>query len=320
MADLDSASGVQTRGAGSIYGKDIQSGSPLALSAVRLDQVSEVDDAYLPYTASGAQAPRAAQLGRKDGALQMSFVTEEYYMARAYNNQTKLIAWYPAVGSGSAWAVNDGTATVSFAVDGDTDVMVSNLMEGSRDNLFIGAGRTLRFEHLLTRIRVRIYTLDEVVEDVWGGVTEITIAGKAQTCKVQLPTVSSADGVYPTVVTFQGSDALSLIPRDPTDNTLIGTYVDGVMPIPLVEQYEEGNGVGLAGYAMIAPETNALYVTVTTKEKTSNPVKITAPPDGGFKAGNSYTIALGVTATAIIFTSVKINDWETEEEDETIIN
>lgn len=299
-----SVSGIETRGGGSINTADILDNS-LPVSIVRLDQAGELDPSYLPYTAANedgrGQAPRSGRLAGFNSDIRMEFDTEEYYLSRPQNNSTKLIAWYPAVSAGgSVWNVEDDVATVRFTVDGDTDILMSDLVEGSRESPYSGGDKKLSFKHLLTRIRVRVYTLDETAATVWGGLETITIAGKAQTCIARLPGADALTPAYPSV-TFEGSGALPLV-REDTD----------VLPIPQVEAYTANDDAGMAGYAMIAPESGALYLAIKTEQKDVPSLKLKLPA-AGLEAGKSYTFALEFLTKGIEMMCVTVHDWETDE-------
>ena len=324
-----SASGVETRVAGSIGKERIFSNGPLHLSVVRIDQISESDASYLPYTERNehgqGQAPRSGCLEGYNSDIRMKFDTEEYYLLRSQNNNTKLIGWYPQVDNeinGSSWLVDNGVATVNFTVDGQTDILMSNLVEGNVDHPYKEESNKLIFKHLLTRFRVCIYTTDANVPAVWGGVTGVSLVGKSQVCRVQLPSVESPSNTYPTDIIFDGNSNLPLIPKDPVDNSPILGYdnPDNALPIPVVDGYVEGDDIGFAGYAMVAPEADALFLIVQTKYRTSLPIKIEAPLVDGFAAGSSYTIALSVNANAVVPAGVTITDWDFQNEGEGIIN
>ena len=316
-----SVSGVETRGEGSIYEKDILSDKPLPLSVVRIDQTSESDASYLPYTATavadGVGYPRDGHLTRFNTDIRMAFDDEAYYLSRAKNNMTKLIGWYPAVSEGgSVWAVDgSATATVSFTVDGETDVLMSDLVKGSKDNPFLDNNK-MTFNHLLTRFRVRVYTYDAGVGELFGKIKSITLAGKKQTCVAQLPAVSAESGGTPTT-TFTGNADLPLIQKDPADNTVIAYN----LPVPLLSSdAENGPTVGLAGYAMVAPVASAgqVILNIETEKQGIKTVTIaassdTAPNPDGFAAGKSYTLALEFNTKGIEFVNVTILDWEEEE-------
>jgi hypothetical protein len=317
-----SVSGVETRGEGSIYTDNILSGNPLPVSIVRLDQTSESEAAYLPYTATaidGVGGPRPGDLSKFNLDIRMNFtdVPEEYYLPREQNNSTKLIGWYPAVGGvdGSEWAVDNGVATVSFIVDGETDVMMSDLVEGSMDHPYNKEDNKITFSHLLTRFRVRAYTYDAEVEDDFGKITSISIAGKAQTCIAQLPAVDGASNSKPTI-DFTGEAYLPIIEKNPADNTSVSYDLS----IPLLASPADNNtNVGLAGYAMVAPVANTDKVTLIVATQNKNPIEVEiqapdqAPNADGFAAGKSYTLALEFRTKGIEFINVTILDWDEEE-------
>jgi len=317
-----SASGVETRGIGSIHTNGILTNGPLPLSVVRIDQSGESDGSYLPYTSSNTdgvgQAPRRGRLEKFNLDIRMNFDTDEYYLSRAQNNKTKLIAWYPSVDEGgSVWGIDGSKATVEFTVDGETDILISNLVEGNKEKPYTGdSDNKMMFKHLLTRFRVRVYTHESEVEDFFGGVKSIVIAGKAQSCTVQLPDVGALNNTDPSDIKFDGDGVLPIIYKDPANNNPIEGYDNDAkaLHIPLIGTDTDKNDsdTGLAGYAMVAPEASEITLLVETEERAESTVKIKAP-DGGFVAGSSYTLAIEFRTKGLEIMSVTIHDWVTDE-------
>jgi len=310
------ANGVLSRGGGSIYGANITTDSPLPLSVVRLDQTSEAIETYLPYdNAGGVGSPLGARLEQENSSLVLLFNNSEVYLNRPANNKTKLIGWYPPIDGTDnfTWSVDEDSkvATVSFKVDGETDIIMSNLVEGDINNRFNRSDNTLVFNHLLTRICIRVSTTDETTtREEWGGLKGISIGGKNQTCEVQLPDVGALTNTYPTAIAFKGSGTLHLINKSPTDNSPIEGYdnEDEELEIPLIDGTDLGESA-MAGYAMIAPGEDSLLLTIETGKVESGTATIT-PPEGGFLAGVSYTIILDFSQDKeIIVSGVTITDW-----------
>ncbi len=320
-----SASGVETRGDGSIYSEQILQGATLPLSVVRIDQASAADAGYLPYTPhntyGAGQAPRSGKLEKVDSDIHLTFEADEYYLTRPRNYNTKLIAWYPAVGEdGSTWNVSAWSpyvATVDFTVDGETDILMSNLVEGNQLNPYNGADNRMTFRHLLTRIVIRVFTRDAGVPAYFGGIRSIAVAGKAQTCSVRLPDVEATTGTHPSEITFTGTGKLPIIYKYPADNSPITGYDTPTgFPIPLAEE-SAGDGEPdprLAGYAMIAPGAEAIGLLIeTSRQETAPSVQVPAPP-AGFAAGRSYTLNLEFMPNGIEVINVSILDWGEEDE------
>jgi hypothetical protein len=301
--NFDSVFDVETRGEGSIYKEHILAGGQeLPLSIVRLDQ-NETDGSYpSSYTATNVdgvgQAPRKGRLRRNNLDILMSFVGIEYYLSHPLHDKTKLIGWYPTVGNGSTWSVDaSGTATVSFDVNGDTDIIMSNLdlVEVSQPPPNPTTTTTMTFDHLLTRFRVRVYTYDPDVAGLYGGVKSISLTGKKQTCVATLPDATTSDKA---IVVFNGNDNLPIIRRNPVSNSVI-EYNNGVLPVLYYESGQKVTDSALAGYAMVAPETKVVpetnkvdLVVETEKGSTTTYTVSIAAPTGGFAAGKSYTLDL----------------------------
>lgn len=313
-----STSGVETRVTGSISKENILSDGPVPLSVVRIDQTSETDASYLPYTQTNGndkgQAPRNGFLEELDLNINMRFDPEENYLSRAQNNNTKLMGWYPQVDDtdGSFWSVNGGAATVSFTVDGKTDILMSNLVEGNINNPFNSENNTLTFKHLLTRFYVRVFTRSALIANEWGDVQSVRVKGKAQSCVVQLPGMEAASNTFPSQISFTGNSDLPIIYNDPNNTT----------PVPVISGEVDDDsfliGTTLVGYVMVAPETNKMTLEVVN-ENGSGIINITAPQDG-FQAGKSYTLSLEYTMTEILISGVTISEWIDGEGQEVTIN
>jgi hypothetical protein len=315
------AGGVESRSANGVYSTDILAGTDLPLSVVRLDQTSGVVAAYLPYTSTntggGTGAPRPAKLKGESGEIWMTFNQEETYLVRQENNKTKLIGWHPQVGSGagrSTWSVDGlGNATVGFTVDGETDILMSNLVEGARNNHFGASGNGMAFKHLLTRFAVRVFTRSAALANEWGPVQSIKIKGKAQQCAVVLPGVDSTPNTTypdPAGISFTGTGDLPLIYEDPDNNPVT---------IPVITGATNGDGflVGttLVGTTMVAPEVssdaqeNKITLEVVCEHKSGTVDIIPGTDiDGIFAPGSSHVLSLEFK-NSIILQSNKLVDW-----------
>ena len=328
--------GVQTRGEGAVDRERILNRA-LPISMVRIDQVSESDASYPPYTQENVsgqgQAPRNGYLAQFESGIRMHFELLEKYLSREANNQTKLIGWYPAVGTrGSSWSVAasgggaDGTdpvATVGFTVDGETDILMSNLVEGDQSHPYTGVSangesNVMTFKHLLTRVRILAYTYDADAAAVFGRIRSITVPGKAQTCTVRLPEVDAPSNTNPedSDITFTGSGALPIIYRYPENNTPIPDYEKfKAIPVPVIERWTKPGdagdpNTGVMGYAMVAPETNEITFLVETEGRGTYTLR-TAAPAGGFAAGKSYTLSLEFLILENIgFINLSAQDWK----------
>lgn len=241
--------------------------------------------------------------GSVNVSKELSFNPPAYYQTDKAK-KTKLIGWHPTEATYTSSA-----GTVAFAaIDGETDIIVTALKEGSQNSQFENIG----FTHLLMQISVKIYTADEKNKYYWGGIKSITIAGKKQTCTVTLPATSSSDGTAIAAPAFAGTDALPLVQKDPSNNTAInqGSSAYGASN-PLVLGVEKTNAV-LAGYAMFAPAgSNAITLTVVTEKGGTQTVTVSKPQSADFVAGGSYVVCLNFGVSTISPTGTSITDWST---------
>lgn len=230
----------------------------------------------------------------------LTFTPPAYYQADKAK-KTKLIGWYP---TGATYASStESGSTVSFsALDGETDIMVTVLKEGSQNSQFSG----ITFTHLLTQISVKVYATSDATKTLWGGVKSITIADKKQTCTLTLPTTSASADATATAA-FDGTDDLPLVKKDPSGNTDI-TYSGNVLALG-VKDGSTTNAV-LAGYAMFAPVANGSSITLSV-ETEKGTAEATATRTDGFVAGQSYVITLKFDASGIAPAETVITDWKT---------
>jgi hypothetical protein len=290
------AGGVESRSTNGDYSYETLADKPLPVSVARLDQILTTG-AYLPYT---TEALRAAQLKGEDGEIWMTFNPKEDYLARTSGGEhdnTKLIGWYPPVGdtTGSAWSVDDeGKATVRFTVDGQTDILMSALVEGSRKNTF-GASpdNGMLFKHLLTKFAVRVFTRDEDVANEWGKVKSIKIKGKAQQCAVVLPGADSPNNTLPTDITFTGN------------GDLVVYAPDEYIAVPNIGDAPRDDAP-LVGTVMAAPEENKITLVVECENKTG-----TVDISKKFLAGSSYVLSLEFT-DHIGLVGCELGEWDSD--------
>jgi hypothetical protein len=133
------------------------------------------------------------------GAFTMS-PTQYFYPNAA--RKTKYISVYPSDGTFSNTA-----GTVTFpALDGKTDVMCSNTVEGDTKNPTLAA---LTFQHFLTKIDVKVVMKSgETLADVqamWGTITSIKLKSKSIGVVVTLPAPTAATTTVATIAAASGT-------------------------------------------------------------------------------------------------------------------
>jgi hypothetical protein len=260
------SSTLQTRGDGVI--DPTASGfatTALSLNFARIDQ--DVSTGMYPsYGSTALNATRVAGTGST--AINFDAGSEQYYTARATNNESKLVGWYPrtAVASG----------VVDFTFDGSTDLMLSNEVAGSSSALFSAVAQAFTFNHLLTQLQFKVYATDDAAKTSWGTITSVKVKSQYTACSLTLPAT----------VSF------------PTTGTASDLSVSGVT-LPLAMGVESANAVS-AGYSMIAPVAAAGSVTLEIVTSAGGTKTVTIPvPSTGFLASNAYVITLSFSNLSV---------------------
>ena len=255
----------------------------LEFSFVRLDQ-SAADGTYPAYTtistaldvtrsAGGATASTPTTIAFDGGA--------QYYLTHTTHFKTKLVGWYPRA--------TPASGVVTIPVDGDTDIMLSQEIEGDRTapaNKFGTSGKVFTFAHQLTQVQVKAYAADDAAITAWGEITSIKLKDQAgKVCNIALP-----DGV---VFTPPGSA---------TDLAIAG----GLLPLALTEELSADDAHDF-GYAMIAPlaGTDPLTLIIETEK---GGIKEITPTSTGYAVSTAYVITLKFSSTEIVPTAV-IGEW-----------
>lgn len=219
------------------------------------------------------------------------FAPSQYYTPDGYN--TKLTGLYPrADGIQAVW--NPSTQRVSFAVDGSTDIMCSNTMEGNKSNRALNTRFT--FEHVLTQIQFYIYAANALSADTWGKVESISVVNRE---KEIVYTLSAAgDGVFAPDGNNRG------------DLPMIVTLPDAAegMTIP-VSAVGDGSDVSPVGYVMFAPitdSTHKLQIAVKMKDGYETSLEMSGKR---WEAGYAYGVFIKFQDIVEISPRVTINDW-----------
>lgn len=219
------------------------------------------------------------------------FQPSQYYLTSGYN--TKLTGLYPRVdGVNAIWDMTN--QKISFRIDGSTDIMCSNTIEGNKDNKSLN--RLVTFSHVLTQIQLHIYASDALTADVWGKVETIKIANRESAITYTLS--ATGEGVF----TPDGSN------RDDLPVTFIQPNATDGITIPVSAN---GNGTDVApvGYVMFAPVTDAsheLLIYVKMKDGYETSLRLSGKE---WKAGVSYGVYLKFDNAVEISSRVTIQDW-----------
>jgi hypothetical protein len=215
-----------------------------------------------------------------------------YYQTNA-SQASRFIGLYPGGGT-----VNYSTdATVSYTLDGSTDIMGTSYKEGNK-----GTAATpiaLGFEHLLTKIEVEVKVVGaddteraEISNNIWGAVNSIAVAGKQVTAVVTLPDPTDATAL-PTVAATGATNPLTLTSRTGGATTPVTMLADG--------------SATRFGYAMFIPvgaPGEQLTLNITTANVVGSIESRTTRTDLVFDRGCGYKITVAFSATSVQIASV----------------
>lgn len=258
----------------------------LDVAVARIDQA-----AATTWTAWKDGTTLQAQRAATNGTAAITFKKgyEQYYPTSTANNGVKFVAWYPN-------NVMNAEGKVIFTVDGKTDIMVTNIVEGSATDKFTSTSNILTFFHCLTRLTVKAYG-DAAAYAAWGNITEVKILDVYD--QIDLPVGYGESW---------GSTKADLSLRDSsTDDPITGKN------LAWSSATTKGNaltlGYTLTGKGNVA-DTYTLQVTTAKGGVRTVNVK---PSSGNFSIGYHYTVYLQFLATGIV-PSATISDWATGED------
>ncbi|MDE6045979.1 MAG: fimbrillin family protein [Alistipes sp.] len=264
---------------------------------------------------------------KDEDASNIVFDTKQYYISRSANNSSKLVGWYPDN------EVADGVVT--FDIDGETDVMLTEVLEGNKNAKFgiydataptdPAKTKIFHFEHQLALLKVKAYATDADAEKVWGKIKSIVIKDQLPECKITLPATVEFEGEAADLdlvkklvaddsdIEYDLSVGIADQPADPEE----GDDEEAAEPAEGEEPAELKNNAVECGYALIPPVKAAEDATLTLVVETveGGKLDVTVPADKGFEAGTSYDIVLKFTAVTIE-PKATITDWVPSEEGE----
>ena len=255
-----------------------------------------------------------------DNTTAASFATPQYYPVS--DAPIVLCALYPT--ALADW--KDIATTAKYTFDGKTDVMAAAEVSGKKSTAMAGTVPSFTFNHLLTKLIVKVKADGDAAVGVWGDITGISLV-KANngdvfdTAEVTLATGAAATGTAATGTAFSNAAAngMAFYRIDAaayTDNAVD----DADNKIALTTTAEE------AAYSLVAPiiaengvKHFALKVdtklgeTVTTKEVSFDLYKAKVGEEdpavfSGDTQGKAFEITLTFKATEIVATAT-VTDW-----------
>jgi hypothetical protein len=258
---------VDTRGAGAL--NSIPTGG-LALNIFRVNS----NDGGTYGTAYNAQL--SANLAQTGGAITIT-PTQKFNPNPAV--KSSFIALYPQT-SVASWTYTPASRTITGTLDGSTDVLSSNVVQGDKNNPEIA----LPLAHLLTKIEVKVQAKNgddlATVRTVWGKVKKIEVAGLPNTITLTLPTPVAGGVNSPATLTASGSVAFEL-----------KNATGAAAPALTIPAY---NSPATFGYAMFLPvAATGITLNVYTESKAgSTPAYTAVAAAQAFVKGTGYVITL----------------------------
>lgn len=196
----------------------------------------------------------------------------------------------------SGWSPNVDNTTVTYTLDGNTDVMFADMVTADKVNKFNSSTKRLQFNHLLTWVMVRVCASDFEAPTSWGNITSVKIE------TAQDLTVALGTGVVSYNVTTQDITVYD----DPTGVPLQTTAVD------IGEKDASGELKGV----FLAPATS-YTVKVETANVSPDPITVNLQAmngdpvaDATTTKGKVYVLTLYFNKFHLIDATCTLTDWD----------
>lgn len=240
----------------------------------------------------------------------------DFDVSQFYNDKqgdVGFAGWYPASDAeGAGWVKTDGMVidsnhTMTYELDGTTDVMLSDF---SRGNFQIGMP-ALTFHHALSMYKIYAYAVDEDCKKSWGEVKQVTLSNLPQQLKVNLPATFTEDWepeyTYETPTPEGGGD--------PTYKSydLLDDNKQKELPVGMANAIEVGtllHGKPAGGGQV---KEGVLRIKAQTSNQTQA-VEVAVVRD--FQPGHTYHIYLKFSEKGIINAEVSATDWVYDSEND----
>jgi len=207
---------------------------------------------------------------------------------------TKMFAVHPVLdGEKGVW--NAVAGTVTYSIDGQTDIMVTNVGESKRK----GTQPTLTFTHQLSKINVKLYAEDAEAVAIWGNV-QVQAIDLSGTCVVTYPVPNQSD--TKSMVTFSGSTNLNMTP-EPVE--LTATHVSKAHAIDAGTQLFH---IRDRFFTLRVVSDSGMDASLPIRDESDNEV---TGQRWQWEPGKSYTIYLKLSKGKVWF-DVQITPWITE--------
>ena len=192
--------------------------------------------------------------------------------------RTCMKAWYPA-GTLTAKGIVSFAGDDSYTADGSCDVLLSNPVEGSKDD---AGGKTLTFRHPLSQLRFCI------------------VADRTEGISTTLLSILVKEARIPSGIRLAQDE---LIYADPAGILLRGIPASGIPITPTVQK------AGLP--LLLKPFDGSMFLAdITTPEQTYTDVTVAIDGDAAFVPGKAYTVTLTFITGKPVGVKVSIGRWQ----------
>jgi hypothetical protein len=251
---------VDTRGAGVI---DAILGTGLQLDLFRAN--ANASGAYTGYATTSSDVIKGTL--QSSGAITFDTNHEQYWDGSG--NKSSFIAVYPR-----GLTYNQSAKTLTGTLDGSTDLMSSELKEGSK----AAATISLKLKHLLAKVEVKVSVAAGAVA-TWGDkIKGIELIEQKNSVSLLLPTPVTPPANLTVTPTFSGTTGAYALTS--ASGAALGEVSLATSSTPY-------------GYVMFAPGTQELKFKVrTTNESTGVTVSVASK---NYQAGRGYTLIFTFT-------------------------
>ena len=301
--------------------RDPHYGGSLDIGIVRVSKKEEADR-YPDFRGLGE--PVLASLGEVDGGSgnirPIEFLSQAQFFPDA-SSALRYAAWYPWNNSdddpyiddrGSVYYSDEWSTYVKSDIDGYTDVMYGNMVEGSLTKGF----PVMKFDHALCVFRIHAYAMvanDELADSgyvsEWGTIEEITLLNVPTQVQMVLPHLCTevVDGVPAHngdspdyfAVRYSGEGPLAL-----HDNPNIPFAPPAQLPLGI------NKSVMVSEVIAGPPASGILRIDVkTSTQKATQEVSIAR----NFQAGHAYDIVLRFSDHGMINAEAVVGEWGTND-------
>lgn len=229
-----------------------------------------------------------ATLKNVSGANVLEFAEKQYYNING-TFYSHLKGFYPKVD-----LVKDTHVSATWDITGNTDVMVSNYFHDHKG--VSGSPNLLTFQHLLSKITIKVIADSDAAARSWGDVTEVIIKGTKSTVTHKFDGVEdNEEKIYNS--TGEGTNNISVF----------NVSGDQVLDEKAAER-ELTTDTLTFGKAMVYPELSYNLIVKTSGGADAELDNI-AISEGGAKAGQDHEITLTFKSGEIL-PSIKVKPWE----------